>query len=73
MAKVAKFGLFSPAVIGARRVLGEKRLNKLRGQGITIHSQIITEFCVYAGCSSKLRGGLIKKAKTTGDELGFLY
>jgi len=73
MGKMAKFGLFSPAVLAVKNLLGEKTLNKLRGQGITLHSQAITEFCVYVGASSKLRGGLIKKAKTTGDELGFLY
>mmetsp|Transcript_27509 Transcript_27509/g.61458 ORF Transcript_27509/g.61458 Transcript_27509/m.61458 type:complete len:124 (+) Transcript_27509:65-436(+) len=72
MGKMAKFGIFSPVVLAAKNLLGEKELNKLRGQGITLHSQYITEFCVYVGCSAKTRGGLIKKAKTTGDELGFL-
>ena len=43
MGKVSKFGIFSPAVIGARKLLGEKRLNKLRGQGITLHSQVCAD------------------------------
>lgn len=105
-------------MLGAKKLLGDKSLNKIRGQAISLHSQVreptarppssflatqiplsrahscfaapstppnsntgietfrpqvITEFCVYVGCSSKTRGGLIKKAKTTGDELGFLY
>lgn len=30
--KVSKFGLFSPAVVGAKVALGESRLNKLRGK-----------------------------------------
>ena len=32
MAKVSKFGIFSPAVIGAKVALGESRLNKIRGK-----------------------------------------
>jgi hypothetical protein len=38
---------------------------------LVVH-KAISEFCVYVGASSKLRGGLIKKAKTNGDNLGFL-
>lgn len=30
--KIAKFGIFSPAVFGAKVALGESRLNKLRGK-----------------------------------------
>ena len=40
MGKMAKFGIFSPAVYAAKAVLGEKGLNKLRGQGISLHSQV---------------------------------
>lgn len=32
MGKVSKFGVFSPAVIGAKVALGENRLNKIRGK-----------------------------------------
>lgn len=32
MGKVSKFGIFSPAVIGAKVALGETRLNKIRGK-----------------------------------------
>ncbi|KAG5191247.1 proton gradient regulation [Tribonema minus] len=73
MGKVSKFGLFSPAVIAAKVVLGEARLNKIRGKAIALHSQTITSFCDWVGADSKMRGLLIKKAKTTGDELGFLW
>lgn len=41
MGKMAKFGLFSPAVLAAKEALGEKRLNKIRGQAITLHSQVM--------------------------------
>ena len=43
--KKSKFGVFSPAVYGAKVVLGTARLNKIRGKGISIHSQTIGEFC----------------------------
>jgi hypothetical protein len=73
MGKVSKFGLFSPAVIAAKVILGEARLNKVRGKAIALHSQTITSFCEWVGTDNKMRGQLIKKAKTTGDELGFLW
>eukprot|EP00640_Fibrocapsa_japonica_P005427 CAMPEP_0113940814 /NCGR_PEP_ID=MMETSP1339-20121228/6871_1 /TAXON_ID=94617 /ORGANISM="Fibrocapsa japonica" /LENGTH=106 /DNA_ID=CAMNT_0000944771 /DNA_START=165 /DNA_END=485 /DNA_ORIENTATION=- /assembly_acc=CAM_ASM_000762 len=72
MAKVAKFGVFSPAVFAAKVVLGDKELNKVRGKGIALHSQAITEFCQYIGTSTQLRSRIIKLAKTNGDTLGFL-
>ena len=72
MGNNAAFGIFSPAVIATRWIIGEKPLNKLRGKGISLHSQAITEWCVYVGAPAKTRGMLIKKAKNTGEELGFL-
>ena len=72
MGSMAKFGVFSPAVYAGRIILGDKRLEKVRGQGISLHSQAITEFCVFVGATQKMRGLLIKKAKTNGDTLGFL-
>mmetsp|Transcript_20872 Transcript_20872/g.27445 ORF Transcript_20872/g.27445 Transcript_20872/m.27445 type:complete len:135 (+) Transcript_20872:63-467(+) len=69
--KVAKFGIFSPAVYAAKFALGSDKLNKLRGKGISLHSQAIGDFCSWAG-AYHLRTRLIKKAKTNGDILGFL-
>ena len=40
MGNNAAFGIFSPAVLAAKQILGEKQLNKLRGKGITLHSQV---------------------------------
>ena len=40
MGNNAAFGLFSPAVLAAKAVLGDKTLNKLRGKGISLHSQV---------------------------------
>lgn len=47
--KKAKFGIFSPAVYIAKIVLGEPKLNKLRGKGISLHSQVIGDFTMWAG------------------------
>ena len=69
--KSAKFGLFSPAVYGAKAVLGEGALNKVRGKGIGLHSQVIGDFVTWCG-AYHLRVQLIKKAKKNGDILGFL-
>jgi hypothetical protein len=71
MGNMAKFGVFSPAVYGAKVVLGGDKLNKFRGKAISLHSQYIGEFCEWAG-AYHLRTRLIKKAKTNGDILGFL-
>jgi hypothetical protein len=71
MGSQAKFGIFSPAVYGAKIVLGGDKLNKVRGKAISLHSQYIGEFCTWVG-AYHLRTKLIKKAKTNGDILGFL-
>ena len=53
-------------------MLGEKLFNKIRGKLISYHSQIITEFAEDYGVPRQMRGALIKKAKKTGGDLGFL-
>ncbi|CEL94740.1 unnamed protein product [Vitrella brassicaformis CCMP3155] len=70
--KQATFGLFSPAVLIGKLVLGDKQLNKVRGKIIALHSQVITQFCDFTGAQRSMRQRLIKKAKTTGDRLGML-
>ena len=69
--KQAKFGVFSPAVYGAKIVLGNDRLLKIRGKAIALHSEKIGDFCTWIG-AYHLRTKLIKKAKLNGDILGFL-
>ena len=71
MGSSAKFGIFSPAVYAAKVVLGQDKLNKIRGKAISLHSEAIGDFCLWAG-AYHLRTKLIKKAKTNGDTLGFL-
>ncbi|KAH7669749.1 hypothetical protein IHE45_11G098400 [Dioscorea alata] len=65
-------GIFAPLVVFARNILGKKTFNKLRGKGIAIHSQVITEFCKSVGADTKQRQGLIRLAKKNGEMLGFL-
>lgn len=71
MGKMAKFGIFSPAVYAAKLALGTEKLNKLRGKAISLHSQVIGDFTEWSG-SYHLRTKLVKLAKTNGDTLGFL-
>jgi len=40
----AATGLFAPVVVGTKRVMGEKELNKLRGEVIAAHSKVIGAF-----------------------------
>eukprot|EP00535_Pseudo-nitzschia_heimii_P006808 CAMPEP_0197184822 /NCGR_PEP_ID=MMETSP1423-20130617/10663_1 /TAXON_ID=476441 /ORGANISM="Pseudo-nitzschia heimii, Strain UNC1101" /LENGTH=140 /DNA_ID=CAMNT_0042635739 /DNA_START=145 /DNA_END=567 /DNA_ORIENTATION=+ len=67
----AKFGAFSPAVYGAKIVLGDARLKKYRGKAISIHSSTIGDFTKWIG-APHMRVPLIKLAKVNGNELGFL-
>ena len=71
MGSMAKFGVFSPAVYVAKIVLGQDKLNKIRGKAISLHSQSISDFTEWVG-AYHLRTRLIKKAKQNGDTLGFL-
>lgn len=42
-------GIFTPVVQVSKLVLGEERLNKIRGKAINIHSQVITSFIQTSG------------------------
>mmetsp|Transcript_1968 Transcript_1968/g.4252 ORF Transcript_1968/g.4252 Transcript_1968/m.4252 type:complete len:135 (-) Transcript_1968:215-619(-) len=71
MAKVAKFGVFSPFVYAAKFALGTPKLSNLRGRAISLHSQAIGEFTDWAG-AGHIRTKIIKLAKVNGNTLGFL-
>merc|ERR1711968_152384 len=62
----------APIVPTAKSVMGDKQFNKLRGKGISLHSDAIGTFSDWAGVPRQLRQSLIKKAKTNGGLLGFL-
>lgn len=64
--------VFAPIVRFARHVIGQKQFAIIKGKGISLHSQAITQFCKYVGASQKIRQGLIRVAKTNGGKLGFL-
>merc|ERR1711879_93479 len=42
--KVVQQGLFAPVVKGAKRVMGQKELNRLRADAIAQHSKVISAF-----------------------------
>jgi len=65
-------GIFAPIVRVTRNIIGVKNFNKLRGNGIKLHSQVITEFCKTIGAPAQTRQKLIKTAKDNGGKLGFL-
>ncbi|CAI9118076.1 OLC1v1019592C4 [Oldenlandia corymbosa var. corymbosa] len=65
-------GLFAPIVVVVRDIVGKKRFNQLRGKAISLHSQVINEFCKTIGADNKQRQGLIRLAKKNGEKLGFL-
>jgi hypothetical protein len=64
--------IFSPIVKIASGILGQKKLNTIRGKAISLHSQVIGDFCKYIGANNKIRQGLIRVAKTNGLKLGFI-
>ncbi|MEW5317506.1 MAG: hypothetical protein WDW38_008795 [Sanguina aurantia] len=65
-------GPFMPLVIVVRNALGEKEFNKFRGKGISLHSQVIKDFCKIIGADNKQVQGVIRLAKKNGEILGFL-
>ncbi|KAI4368431.1 hypothetical protein MLD38_016988 [Melastoma candidum] len=65
-------GLFAPAVVVMRNLIGKKRFNQIRGKAIAVHSLVITEFCKSIGADGKQRQRLIRLAKKNGEMLGFL-
>ncbi|CAI5472702.1 unnamed protein product [Closterium sp. Yama58-4] len=62
-------GVFAPIVVVAKNVIGQKQFNQLRGKGIALHSQVITEFCKSVGAPAQQRQGLIRLAKKNGEKL----
>ena len=72
MGSQAKFGVFSPAVYAAKIALGNDKLNKIRGQAISLHSQYIGDFCTWAG-AYHLRTKLIKKVSCWMGKITLTY
>jgi len=52
--------------------MGVKEFNQFRGKAISLHSQVIKDFCKQLGADTKQVQGLIRLAKKNGEKLGFL-
>lgn len=65
-------GPFAPLVVVTRNIMGTKEFNQFRGKMISLHSQVIKDFCKQLGADSKQVQGLIRLAKKNGEKLGFL-
>lgn len=65
-------GPFAPIVRVTRNAMGTKEFNQLRGKAISLHSQVIKDFCKQIGVQTKQAQGLIRLAKKNGEWLGFL-
>ncbi|KAG2495961.1 hypothetical protein HYH03_005891 [Edaphochlamys debaryana] len=72
MGNKATTGPFAPLVVVVRGAMGEKPFNNLRGKAISLHSQIIKDFCKLLGVDNKQVQGVIRLAKKNGEKLGFL-
>lgn len=64
--------MFAPVVITFCNVIGSKEFNKVRGQAIKLHSQVITRVCNRVGLERTTRQNLIRKARDNGKVLGLL-
>ncbi|KIY97161.1 Protein PROTON GRADIENT REGULATION 5 Flags: Precursor [Monoraphidium neglectum] len=65
-------GPFAPLVVVVRNIVGEKEFNKLRGKAISVHSQVIKDFCKQVGVDNKQVQAVVRLAKKNGEWLGFL-
>lgn len=72
MGNKATNGPFAPLVRAVRGTMGEKDFNKFRGKAISLHSQVIKEFCGVIGADGKQAQAVIRLAKKNGEWLGFL-
>eukprot|EP00195_Chlamydomonas_chlamydogama_P006213 CAMPEP_0202893698 /NCGR_PEP_ID=MMETSP1392-20130828/3232_1 /ASSEMBLY_ACC=CAM_ASM_000868 /TAXON_ID=225041 /ORGANISM="Chlamydomonas chlamydogama, Strain SAG 11-48b" /LENGTH=90 /DNA_ID=CAMNT_0049578127 /DNA_START=303 /DNA_END=575 /DNA_ORIENTATION=- len=72
MGNKATGGPFAPLVVVVRNIVGDKEFNKLRGKAISLHSQVIKDFCKQFGVDNKQAQGVIRLAKKNGEKLGFL-
>ncbi|EFJ40084.1 thylakoid membrane protein [Volvox carteri f. nagariensis] len=72
MGNKATTGPFAPLVVVVRGAIGEKEFNQFRGKAISLHSQVIKDFCKLLGVDNKQVQGVIRLAKKNGEKLGFL-
>jgi methyl coenzyme M reductase subunit C-like uncharacterized protein (methanogenesis marker protein 7) len=64
--------MFAPLTVLVRRLLGDVRFIRLRGQGIALHAKVITQFCDRFGIDRTQRQNMIRLARGNGKRLGLL-
>lgn len=64
--------MFAPIVVALRNYFGKREFNKLRGQAIKLHSQVITNVCNRLSIDRTVRQHLIRQARDNGKTLGLL-
>ena len=64
--------MFAPIVVLLRDRMGKVKFNKLRGEMIKLHSQVITNFCQSLGIDRTARQDMIRTARDNGKKLGLL-
>jgi hypothetical protein len=67
-----RLNMFAPIVLVVRRIMGNARFIRLRGQAIALHSQVITNFCNRIGIDRTQRQNMIRLARDNGKRLGLL-
>ncbi len=64
--------MFAPIVVLLRRLMGDAKFVKLRGQAIALHAQAITNVCEKFGVDRSKRQNMIRLARDNGKRLGLL-
>lgn len=64
--------MFAPIVVVFRRLMGDAKFVRLRGQAIALHAQVITKFCDRVGIDRTQRQNMIRTARDNGKKLGLL-
>jgi hypothetical protein len=64
--------MFAPIVVLFRRLMGDAKFVRLRGQAIALHAQVITNFCDRFGIDRTQRQSMIRLARDNGKRLGLL-
>ncbi|MDJ0799144.1 MAG: electron transporter [Calothrix sp. MO_167.B12] len=64
--------MFAAFVVLARKCLGQKQFNRVRGKWIALHVQTINHFCDRFSINTTTRQHLIRLARENGKRLGLL-
>jgi hypothetical protein len=67
-----KTGIFAWSILIGLALFGEQFIQRVRGKGISLHSQVINDFVNEFAIPAKLKQTYIQTAKRNGEDLGFL-